>query len=141
MISNDCPYAYYIHCFAHRLQLALVAASRDVILVQHFLTTLTNVVNIVVASCKHNEQLKTAQASDIAHMIALDELESGSWLNQIGTLLRARDSSWSSHSKSISSLMKMFNPTYAVLINIIDDGTTHSQWAEANFAYKALTSF
>ncbi|KAK3204615.1 hypothetical protein Dsin_018661 [Dipteronia sinensis] len=21
---NDCPYAYYIHCFAHRLQLALV---------------------------------------------------------------------------------------------------------------------
>ncbi|KAK3217758.1 hypothetical protein Dsin_011728 [Dipteronia sinensis] len=27
---NDCPYAYYVHCFAHRLQLALVAASKDV---------------------------------------------------------------------------------------------------------------
>jgi hypothetical protein len=22
LVSNDCPYAYYIHCFAHRLQLA-----------------------------------------------------------------------------------------------------------------------
>ena len=26
LILNDCPYAYYIHCFAHRLQLALVKA-------------------------------------------------------------------------------------------------------------------
>ena len=26
LFLNDCPYAYYIHCFAHRLQLALVAA-------------------------------------------------------------------------------------------------------------------
>ena len=36
LVSNDCPYAYYIHCFAHRLQLALVAASKEVILVQSF---------------------------------------------------------------------------------------------------------
>ena len=26
LILNDCPYAYYIHCFAHRLQLTLVKA-------------------------------------------------------------------------------------------------------------------
>ena len=26
LVLNDCPYAYYMHCFAHRLQLALVAA-------------------------------------------------------------------------------------------------------------------
>jgi hypothetical protein len=32
LISHDCPYAYYIHCFAHRLQLALVAASKAVTL-------------------------------------------------------------------------------------------------------------
>ncbi|XP_074304398.1 uncharacterized protein LOC141639108 [Silene latifolia] len=25
----DCPYAYYVHCFVHRLQLALVAASKE----------------------------------------------------------------------------------------------------------------
>ena len=28
LILNDCPYAYYIHCFAHRLQLALVKTSK-----------------------------------------------------------------------------------------------------------------
>ncbi|TVT99813.1 hypothetical protein EJB05_54814, partial [Eragrostis curvula] len=26
----ECPYAYYVHCFAHQLQLALVAASKEV---------------------------------------------------------------------------------------------------------------
>ena len=36
LVSNDCPYAYYINCFAHYLQLALVAASKEVILVQSF---------------------------------------------------------------------------------------------------------
>ena len=36
LVSNDCPYAYYINCFAHRLQSALVVASKEAILVQSF---------------------------------------------------------------------------------------------------------
>ena len=36
LILNDCPYAYYIHCFAHRLQLTLVKASKQVIPISHF---------------------------------------------------------------------------------------------------------
>ena len=27
---KDCPYAYYVHCISHRLQLALVTTSREV---------------------------------------------------------------------------------------------------------------
>ncbi|XP_073138007.1 uncharacterized protein [Henckelia pumila] len=29
LILGECPYAYYVHCFEHRLQLALVAASKE----------------------------------------------------------------------------------------------------------------
>jgi len=36
LFLNDNPYAYCLHCFAHKLQLALVAASRKVIPVHHF---------------------------------------------------------------------------------------------------------
>ena len=36
LILNDCPYAYYVHCMAHQLQLALVAASREVHDVHNF---------------------------------------------------------------------------------------------------------
>ena len=31
LFLRECPYAYYVHCYAHRLQLALVAASKDVV--------------------------------------------------------------------------------------------------------------
>ncbi|XP_030943689.1 zinc finger MYM-type protein 1-like [Quercus lobata] len=88
LILNDCPYAYYIHCFAHRLQLALVKASKQVVPTSHFFLTLLFLIKIVSASCKRNEQLKVANANEIAHLIDLEELETGSGLNQIGTLQR-----------------------------------------------------
>ncbi|GJT17608.1 hypothetical protein Tco_0876314 [Tanacetum coccineum] len=34
LILNECPFAYYVHCFAHQLELALVAASKDVDVIQ-----------------------------------------------------------------------------------------------------------
>ena len=30
LFLKDCPCTYYVHCFAHQLQLALVAVSKDV---------------------------------------------------------------------------------------------------------------
>ncbi|XP_059450819.1 uncharacterized protein LOC132181587 [Corylus avellana] len=59
LVSNDCPYAYYIHCFAHHLQLALVAASKEVISINQFFTKL-NVVNFVCVSCNRYEELRIA---------------------------------------------------------------------------------
>ena len=36
LISSECPYAYYVHCLVHRLQLTLVAASKEIIHVHQF---------------------------------------------------------------------------------------------------------
>ena len=102
LILKDFLYAYYIHCLAHRLQLALVTVSHEIIPIHHFFTKLTSVVNIVGASCKRNEELKRAQAADIEYMISIDELESERRLNQIGTLQRPEDTPCSSHFKSVS---------------------------------------
>ena len=30
LFLKECPYAYYVHCMAHRLQLVLVTVSREV---------------------------------------------------------------------------------------------------------------
>ena len=30
LFLQDCPYAYYVHCFAHRLQLALNGVAKEV---------------------------------------------------------------------------------------------------------------
>ncbi|KAL0004205.1 hypothetical protein SO802_011766 [Lithocarpus litseifolius] len=104
LVSNDCPYAYYIHCFAHRLQLALVAASKEIILVQIFFNRLSSIVNVVGASCKRVEQLKKAYADQIAYFVEIGELETGRGLNQISTLQWAGDTRWGSHLRLISSL-------------------------------------
>ena len=55
---KDCLYAYHVHRFAHRLQLALVSASREVILVHQFFKKLNYVVNVICASSKHHDELK-----------------------------------------------------------------------------------
>ena len=57
LVSNDYPYAYYIHCFAYRLQLTLVAASKEVIPVHQFFTNLNSIVNTVCASCNRFKEL------------------------------------------------------------------------------------
>ncbi|GAV90607.1 Dimer_Tnp_hAT domain-containing protein, partial [Cephalotus follicularis] len=141
LILNDCPYAYYVHCLAHRLQLALVSASREVISVHHFFLNLAFIINIVGASCKRNDGLHAAQVAEIERLISIDELDTGSGVNQIGTLQRAGDTRWSSHFRSISSLLRLYNPTCTVLGKIIEDGSTYSQRGEACVAYDLLTSF
>lgn len=70
---------------AHQLQLALVTVSHEVILIHHFFTKLMFIENILSASCKCNDELKRAQTADIEHVIFIDEPESGSGHNQIGT--------------------------------------------------------
>ncbi|KAH9750577.1 TTF-type domain-containing protein [Citrus sinensis] len=141
LILKDCPYAYYIHYLAHLLQLTLVAVSQVVIHVHQCFTKLTSVVNIVGASCKRNDELKHAKANEIAHMIALDELETGKGLNQIGTLQRASETQWGSHFKSVYSLINMFSETCEVLINIMEDGVTYASRGDADAAYEVITSF
>ncbi|XP_029148336.1 uncharacterized protein [Arachis hypogaea] len=60
LFLKDCPYAYYIHCFAHRLQLALVTASREVIPVHHLINiygaTLTVLQKIIVDGSTYSQR-------------------------------------------------------------------------------------
>ena len=75
LFLKDYPYAYYVHCMAHRLQLALVIASREVKDVHQFFDHLDNIINIVVGSSKRNDELQNAQAEQVENMIASNEIE------------------------------------------------------------------
>ncbi|XP_062114795.1 uncharacterized protein LOC133826804 [Humulus lupulus] len=125
LICNELPYAYYIHCLAHRLQLALVAASREVSQVHQFFFVMVFIINIVTASCKCNDELKEAQSVELATKIANDEIESGTGLNQIGIL----------------NLLKMFNATCVILSKIAKEKVSYSQHGDADFACNQLLSF
>ncbi|XP_058193532.1 uncharacterized protein LOC131310496 [Rhododendron vialii] len=140
LVSNDCPYAYYIHCFVHILQLALVAASKEVGVIHCFFAKLPKIVTIADASCKRFEELKLAQASDIEYLLSINELESGSGLNQLSTLQGHADTRWSSHLRSISSMIKLFSATCVVLLKVKVEGNS-SQRGEAKWAYEEMTTF
>ncbi|XP_071904296.1 uncharacterized protein [Coffea arabica] len=116
-------------------------AFREVASVHQFFSNLIFIINIITASSKRNDELKEAQAIEVATKIANGELETERGLNQIGTLKRVGDTRWGSHLDSISSLLKMFNATCVILSNIAVDGGSYSQCGDANFALNQLLSF
>ena len=142
LILNECPYAYYVHCMAHQLQLALVAASREVHEVHNFFQNAILIINVVSASPKRNDELLANQAAEIDREIELGELDTGKGANQLGSLQRPRDTRWSSHFKSIQSLHKMFAATIAVLQSVATDRSiSRYSRGDAVGALKIIMSF
>ena len=91
LFLNDCLYAYYVHCFAHRLQLVLVAVSKEVHEVWLFFSKLSSIINFASASFKRYSELKSTREKEIIDLIALEELKTGTGANQVRTLQRAGD--------------------------------------------------
>ena len=141
LILKECPYAYYVHCFAHQLQLALVSASKEVAEVHKFFKNLNIIVNVISSSCKRNDQLIDAQVAEIAHLAEIGELETGKGQNQIQNVQRPGDTRWSSHFRSICSLMSLYGPAYVVLSDIAVTGSTTSQKGDAAYCLEHLLSF
>ena len=112
----------YIACMAHRLQLVLVTAFREVKVVHQFFDHLTNIINIIVGSSKRNDELQYVQGEQIENMITSNEIEIGKGANQIGTLEWVGDTRWGSHFQSICSLIKMFDATCKVINTILRKG-------------------
>ncbi|XP_071719297.1 uncharacterized protein [Rutidosis leptorrhynchoides] len=140
LVANDCPYAYYVHCFAHRLQLALVASSREVIPIHQFFTKLTFIINVVCASSKRHDELQKSKADEIKRLLELGETKTGKGKNQVGTIRRASDTRWGSHFNSVCSLIDMYDATFVVLRSIVKDGCL-SQRGDADAAYVYMKSF
>ncbi|XP_025693094.1 uncharacterized protein [Arachis hypogaea] len=140
LFLKDCPFAYYIHCLAHRLQLALVSAAKEVCYVHQFFSKLALIVNVVTVSPKRHNQLRVAQENNVANLIADDQLVTGSGLNQIGTLQRARDTRWGSHLNFVRSLLCMFDATCEVLEKSTKEGNFSTR-GDASAAYDTITSF
>jgi len=100
LILNRNPCAYYVHCFAHQLQLALVAAARGHLEVHWLLERVSMVVNIIGASNKRHDMLRDKQKAYLAKELADGVLTTGTGLNQETNLARPGDTRWGSHFKT-----------------------------------------
>ncbi|CAH9103364.1 unnamed protein product [Cuscuta epithymum] len=119
LFLRDYPCAYYVHCFAHRLQLVLVYAAKDVSVIWEFFS----------------------QRIEVERMLETGERESGSGANQIGNLQRAGATRWSSHYDSIKSLIDMFTATCKVLEYLQEHCPKVSSRAEVCGVYRHFACF
>jgi hypothetical protein len=78
LIMQESPSAYYIHCFAHQLQLVLVAVAKGNTDCVWFLEQVILLLNIVGVSCKHHGMLRSARLESIMKGLECGELKTGS---------------------------------------------------------------
>ncbi|XP_059635467.1 uncharacterized protein LOC132277645 [Cornus florida] len=141
LFVKDCPFAYYVHCFAHLLQVALVAAAKDKPKIWQFFSHLTCIVNLVTSSPKRIGELKSFQRDEIARMLSTGERQSGKGANEIGTLHRAEATRWSSHYDSVRNLIDMYTTSCTVVESLRKGGQNQQIRGQALGVYNAMRSF
>ncbi|XP_022859487.1 uncharacterized protein LOC111380220 [Olea europaea var. sylvestris] len=77
LILKENPSAYCIHCFAHQLQLALVAVAQKHPKIETFFTTVHRLVNIVGGSAKRSDLIRENQRLKILESLSIGEISSG----------------------------------------------------------------
>ncbi|KAK4256472.1 hypothetical protein QN277_009328 [Acacia crassicarpa] len=120
LILADNTSAFYIHCFAHQLQLALVKVVKHHKKIQEFFDMLQKRATVVGGSCKRKEILQMNQYELIVERIASGEIPTGKGLNQETTFKQHGDTHWGSHFGTVTSVISLFSPITS-LMKIIED--------------------
>ncbi|KAH7663195.1 Ribonuclease H-like protein [Dioscorea alata] len=128
LILKENEFAFYIHCFAHQLQLTLVV-------------NVGCLLNVVGASCKRYDILRESQASRVVEALKMDEFARGNGLNQDISLKHAGDTRWGSYYGTLLNLIILFPYVIDVLENVGDNGLNSEQREEEQFLLQMLQSF
>ncbi|XP_029151657.1 uncharacterized protein [Arachis hypogaea] len=141
LILKENSYAFYVHCFAHQLQLALVTVAKKQVEIALLFNLLTNLCNVVGASCKRRDMLRDSQMTKTIEALKSGEIFSGRGLNQETALKRAGDTRWGSHYGTILRLISLFPSVVNVLEYVEEDGNNSEQRAEACHLLNVIQSF
>jgi hypothetical protein len=141
LIMQESHCAYYIHCFAHQLQLVLVAVDKGNTDYKTFFDQVFILLNIVGVSCKRHGMLQNARLENVKKSPECGELESGSGLNQELGLPRPSDTRWGLHYKTICSIITMYSSIHDVLIDLSVDIEHKDDWTKIHFVLGAFETF
>ncbi|XP_042022932.1 zinc finger MYM-type protein 1-like [Salvia splendens] len=123
LILQENPYAMYIHCFSHQLQLIIVAITKGVRVTKDSFNYISMIVNMVGASCKRKDQLRKLQHERLVAQLNDEEVTSGRGQNQESTLVRPGDTRWGSHYSTLLRLCSMLPVVEKELEIVRDDAT------------------
>lgn len=87
LIRDENPYAFYIHCFAHQLQLIVVAVSRYCKGLEDFFSDVAMIVTLSSSSCRRKDILLEKQRQVLLAKIEKGEMPTGRGKNQATSLV------------------------------------------------------
>ncbi|XP_076919256.1 uncharacterized protein LOC143579975 [Bidens hawaiensis] len=91
LILKENSSGYFVHCFAHQLQLVVVGHANKHDEIWRFFEEVSTLTNVVCASCKRVDMIRESQKEKLKEAIGREEVETGSGLNQELSLARAGD--------------------------------------------------
>uniref|UniRef100_A0A0A9E7R8 HAT C-terminal dimerisation domain-containing protein n=1 Tax=Arundo donax TaxID=35708 RepID=A0A0A9E7R8_ARUDO len=141
LILNENPYAFYIHCFAHQLQLVVVSVAKCCSSVFDFFHTSTLIVNTVNASCKRRDQLAKQHHENLVSQLENGEIFSGREKNQETNLARPGNTRWGSHHKTLCRIVLMWDAVLEVLEIVADDASNGDKKYMASGLLKQMECF
>ncbi|XP_057440073.1 uncharacterized protein LOC130731930, partial [Lotus japonicus] len=141
LILRENPCAYYVHCFAHQLQLTLVAIAQEHGEVSLFFNLVSKLMNVVGGSCKRVDMLHEKQLEHIREELSRGEISSGQGLNQETNLARPADTRWSSHYITLVRIILMYSAIIDVLHIMKEDGYPRQAKGEASGLLIMLQGF
>ncbi|KAK9077454.1 hypothetical protein SSX86_005791 [Deinandra increscens subsp. villosa] len=129
LILKENSSAYYVHCFAHQLQLVIVALANKHRQLYRFFDKVSVLTNVVCASCQRLDMIRKSQEElkEMGHF----EVETGRGLNQERSLARAGDTRWSSHYKTLIRLIQLYPSIIKVLDHLEEYGNSNVIQQEA----------
>ncbi|XP_060182480.1 uncharacterized protein LOC132612175 [Lycium barbarum] len=131
LIRQESRSAHSIHCFAHQLQLTLVAVSKKCIEVGKLVVLVSNILNVLGSSFKRMDEFRDSQKERIQEALDMGELITGRGLNQELGLSRACDTRWGSHYKSFNNFILMYGSIVNVLESLVHDARLMDERAKA----------
>ncbi|XP_050150535.1 uncharacterized protein LOC126625502 [Malus sylvestris] len=139
-ILNKYPQAFYIHCFAHQLQLALVFVAKENEDVANFFVNASSLVNLIGSSCKRHDAFIEKQQEQIQKVLDLGNLETSKGLNQESSLMCPCDTRWNSHYGTIVSVIVMFEDVVEV-VEWIKSDRNQDNLGETTRLFKDIQTF
>jgi hypothetical protein len=138
LIMRESSTTYYVHCFAHQLQLVIVAIVRKHKGISEFLTKIFMLLNVVGGSAKRRDMVREINHEQVTKALGCGQLESGRGLNQEQCRQRPEDTRWSSHYKTLKCMIDMFSTIIEVLKVV---GKDDRDWRNRDQASNLLVYF
>lgn len=109
LISLENSSAYYVHYFAHQLQLVVVAIAKKHFEVGDFFDKLSLLLNVVEISWKRKDMMREKHREKLKELIRKRDIGTGCGIHQEISLQRPGSTCWGSHYKTLLSLTELFS--------------------------------